>query len=126
MVHLQKLGMPIPPTLNERRVDRISAYLVAGNLDETPLKLAQNVDKAFQGSILLGIGFTFDDTAAAKGEAEPIAEMRRLIEMSPRNAERIKPYIGGEEVNNSPTHAHRRYAIDRYDGIPLLRSLGID
>ena len=43
-----------------------------------------------------------------KGVASPIAEMHRLIEKDPRNAERIFPYIGGEEVNTSPTHAHHR------------------
>ncbi|MEI7894909.1 MAG: type IIL restriction-modification enzyme MmeI, partial [Myxococcales bacterium] len=30
----------------------------------------------------------------------------------PRNAERIFPYIGGEEVNTSTTHAHHRYVIN--------------
>ncbi len=44
--------------------------------------------------------------------ATPLAEMRRLIDKDPRNAERIFPYIGGEEVNDSPTHAHRRYVIN--------------
>ena len=52
------------------------------------------------------MGFTFDNAAAAKGEAEPISEMDRLITADPRNAERIAPYLGGEEINNSPTHAH--------------------
>ena len=45
----------------------------------------------------------------------PIAEMHRLIEKDPRNAERIFPYIGGEEVNTSPTHAHHRYVINFED-----------
>src|SRR5207237_3596042 len=60
---------------------------------------------------VLGMGFTFDDTDT-KGIATPIAEMSRLIAKDPRNAERIFPYIGGEEVNNSPTHAHHRYVIN--------------
>jgi len=30
----------------------------------------------------------------------------------PRNAERVFPYIGGEEINSSPTHAHHRYVIN--------------
>jgi hypothetical protein len=52
--------------------------------------------------------------------------MHRLIGKDPRNAERIRPYIGGEEVNDSPTHAHHRYAIDFAD-FPLRRDdLGID
>src|SRR5208337_297092 len=42
----------------------------------------------------------------------PIAEMRRLIAEDPRNAERIFPNIGGEDVNDSPTHAHHRYVIN--------------
>jgi hypothetical protein len=82
--------------------------------------LAENADKAFQGSILLGMGFTFDNAAAAKGEAESVVEMRRLIEKDHRNAERIKPYLGGEELNNSPTHAHHRYTID-FEDFPLRR-----
>ena len=58
------------------------------------------------GSYILGIGFTFDDTAAAKGEAENLDMMRALIAKDRRNAERIFPYIGGEEVNTDPSHVH--------------------
>jgi hypothetical protein len=38
--------------------------------------------------------------------------MERLIAKNPKNAEVIFPYIGGEEVNSSPTHAHHRYVIN--------------
>jgi hypothetical protein len=38
--------------------------------------------------------------------------MRRLIDTDPRNADVIFPYIGGDEVNDSPTHAHHRYVIN--------------
>jgi hypothetical protein len=38
--------------------------------------------------------------------------MERLIAKNPRNKERIFPYIGGEEVNTNPIHAHHRYVID--------------
>ena len=61
------------------------------------------------------MGFTFDDVAAAKGETEDIRTMNEVITNDPRNSERIFPYIGGEEVNSSPTHASRRYAIDFFD-----------
>ena len=46
--------------------------------------------------------------------------MERLIVKDPRNAERIKPYMGGEEVNKSPAHAHHRFAID-FEDFPLRR-----
>jgi hypothetical protein len=51
--------------------------------------------------------------------------MERLIAKNPRNAERIFPYIGGEEVNTSPTHAHHRYVIN-FEDFPLERAdLGV-
>lgn len=101
-------------------MSRISAYLVEGEMDGSPATLAQNAGKSFQGSILLGLGFTFDDVNAEKGKASTISEMRRLIEKNPLNECVIKPYIGGDENNNSPTHSHRRYAIDFFDR-PLMR-----
>jgi hypothetical protein len=68
------------------------------------------------------MGFTFDDVAAAKGEAENLGTMHALIAKDPRNAERIFPYIGGEEVNNDPAHKHHRYVIDFAD-FPLAREV---
>jgi hypothetical protein len=109
------------PVLDGRTVNRISAYLVAGNLDASPYRLAANQAKAFQGCVVLGLGFTFDDGAVARGKpASPTAEMHRLIASDPRNAERIFPYLGGEEVNNDPRHAHRRWVID-FNDFPLSR-----
>lgn len=55
------------------------------------------------------MGFTFDDK---KPDSTSLAEMQRLIEKDSRNQERIFPYIGGEEVNTSPTHSHHRYVIN--------------
>jgi len=55
------------------------------------------------------MGFTFDDS---NPDASSIAEMHRLIDRDPRNQERIFPYIGGEEVNSSPTHSYHRYVIN--------------
>ena len=67
--------------------------------------------RASVGSYVLGMGFTFDDTDK-KGVASRLAEMQRLIDSDPRNRQVIFPYIGGEEVNTSPTHAHHRYVIN--------------
>ena len=61
----------------------------------------------------------------SKGVATPIAEMERLIEENPRNQTVIFPYIGGREVNTSPTQSHHRYVIN-FGESPLCRegSLG--
>lgn len=119
VVHVAK-GVATSPMLDARPVRRISAYLVEGDLDTSPVALAANSGKAFVGSYVLGLGFTFDDAAAAKGEAESLEAMRLLIANNAKNAERIFPYIGGEEVNTSPTHQHHRYVIDFFDR-PLRR-----
>ncbi len=100
-------------------VSKITAFLFhrAGHGD--PLHLKANDRLSFTGAKIYGQGFTFDDTDK-KGFATPLLEMRRLIEASPRNREVIFPYIGGEEVNRSPTHAHHRYVVNFAD-FPLRR-----
>jgi hypothetical protein len=107
----QPLHLPpsVPILLDGKPVEGITAFLFDKGGNDDPYKLSANADKSFQGSIVLGMGFTFDDT---NPDATPISEMHRLIEKDPRNAERIFPYIGGEEVNSSPTHAHHRYVIN--------------
>ena len=97
--------------LDGRGVPQITAYLFHAGGHDDPARLKVNEDKGFQGSIVLGMGFTFDDTDTSS-VANPISLMHELIAKDPRNAERIFPYIGGEEVNNSPTHAHHRYVIN--------------
>ena len=119
VVHIVK-GEAASPVLDARPVRRISAYLVEGDLDTSPVALAANSGKAFVGSYVLGVGFTFDDVAAAKGEAESLEAMRALIAKDPRNAERIFPFIGGEEVNTDPQHRYHRNVIDFFDR-PLKR-----
>jgi Eco57I restriction-modification methylase len=119
VVHVCRGEVPVPYWLNGRWTDLITAYLFHAGGHEDPAKLVDNKEKSFQGSIVLGMGFTFDDTGK-NGATSPIAEMRRLIEKDPRNSERIFPYLGGEEINNSPTHAHDRYVIN-FGDFPLRR-----
>jgi hypothetical protein len=111
VVHVARGTLTAPYDLDGRQIDRITAFLFHAGGHEDPKRLLANAGKSFQGSIVLGMGFTFDDTDR-KGVASPLADMHRLIAKDPRNAERIFPYIGGEEVNDSPTHAHHRYVIN--------------
>ena len=95
--------------LDGKPVEKITAFLFPKGGNENPKTLLANAGKSFQGSIVLGMGFTFDDT---NENATSIATMHELIAKDPRNADRIFPYIGGEEVNSSPTHSHHRYVIN--------------
>ena len=106
--------------LDGAEADRITAFLFHRGGHDDPARLAANAGKSFQGSIVLGMGFTFDDTDK-KGVASPLAQMRLLIEDDSWNREVIFPYIGGEEVNTSPTHAHHRYVIN-FKNWPLRRA----
>lgn len=111
VVHVTKGAWAGPRVLDGRAVETITAFLFHAGGHDDPARLTANDGKSFQGSIVLGMGFTFDDTDK-KGVATPIAEMNRLIAERPENAEVIFPYIGGEELNNSPGHDHHRYVID--------------
>jgi hypothetical protein len=120
VVHISKATVGTQCELDGSPVPLISAYLFHNGGHENPTVLEENSGKSFQGSIVLGMGFTFDDSHSS-GVATPLSEMHRLIRLDPRNSERIFPYIGGEEVNDSPAQAHRRYVISFADW-PLLRS----
>ena len=119
VVNLARGEVEGPYWLDGREVDFITAYLFHAGGHEDPARLRANDGKSFIGSTVLGMGFTFDDTDK-RGVATPLPEMCRLIEKDPRNAERILPYLGGEEVNESPTHAHHRYVIN-FEDFPLRR-----
>ena len=119
VLHIGKGAVADHKQIDGRDVERITAFLFHRGGHEDPVRLAANAGKSFVGSYVLGMGFTFDDTDL-KGVASPLAEMRRLIQQNPRNQEVILPYIGGQEVNTSPTHAHHRYVINFRDW-PLRR-----
>ena len=118
VLHVAKGPFRGRKVLDSATVDNITAFLFHRGGHADPVRLAANAGKSFVGSYVLGMGFTFDDTEK-KGVASSLAEMQRLIDSDPRNCEVIFPYIGGEEINTSPTHAHRRYVINFGDRIEL-------
>jgi N-6 DNA Methylase len=119
VVHVCKGELQERFLLDGREAPIITAYLFHAGGHEDPAQLTANEGKGFIGVYVLGMGFTFDDTDK-KGVATPLAEMERLIAKNPCNRERIFAYVGGDEVNDSPTHAHHRYVIN-FDDFPLRR-----
>ena len=111
VVWVAKASLLGPFDLNERPVPIITAYLFHAGGHEDPIQLQRNVGRSFKGSVVLGMGFTFDDTDK-DGVATNLSQMARLITLNPHNAEVIFPYIGGEEFNNSPVQLHHRHIID--------------
>jgi hypothetical protein len=111
VVNVCKGAMSAPLVLDGRDVPIITSYLFHAGGHEDPERLKSSDGLSFQGCVVVGMGFTFDDSDTS-GVANPLSLMRELIQNNPRNAERIFPYIGGEEVNDSPTHSHHRYVIN--------------
>lgn len=107
--------------LDGAEVPLITAFLYHRGGHSDPARLSANEGKGFMSSKIYGAGFTFDDKDT-RGVASPLAEMHRLVEAEPRNRDVISPYIGGAELNTSPTHAHHRHVID-YRDWPLRREL---
>ena len=105
--------------LDGKKVNRIYAYLVEGKNDDSPTQLIENAQKAYVGSIILGMGFTFDDSDT-KGVASSTREMNDLISVDRSISTMIKPYLGGEELSNNPRQLHDRYVIN-FSDLPLCR-----
>jgi hypothetical protein len=108
IVHVRRGVFSGDVFLDEKPVKKITAYLFHAGGDQNPSALRSNGGKSYIGCYVLGMGFTFDDSNA---DATPISDMQRIIESNARNKERIFPYLGGEELNESPTQSFRRYVI---------------
>jgi hypothetical protein len=113
VVHITRGPSPSLLILDDKPVPCITAYLFHDGGHDDPHSLRANADKSYIGSYVLGMGFTFDDET--KKDSSSIALMHELIAKDARNAERIFPYLGGEEINNDPEHRHHRYVINFED-----------
>ncbi len=89
----------LTPTLDGQAAPFISSRLDTDPETE-PKRLPQNKGKAFQGSIVLGMGFVLKPH-----------EAQALIARDPRNADCIFPYLNGEDLNSHPEQQPSRWVI---------------
>ena len=101
VVHVVKGRWDRARELDGRGVDEITAFLFHTGGHDDPVRLEANFDLSFVGSIVNGMGFTFDDTDT-KGFASPLSEMGRLIEKDPRNGELVFPVHRRERDQHEP------------------------
>ena len=95
----------VPRVSDEVPVRRISTLLEpAGRVEGNPVRLAENAGIAFQGCIVLGMGFVLEPDEAAE-----------WIAADPRNAEVLFPYLNGEDLNSRPDASASRWVIDFND-----------
>ena len=111
VVHIMKGRIVGQKNLDGQPANNITAFLLRSGSHSDPARLKSNTHLSFVGCVILGTGFTFDD-ANTKGAATPLSVMHGLIQDDPRNGQVIFPFIGGQEVNSSATHAHHRYVVN--------------
>jgi hypothetical protein len=95
--------------LDGAAVPYISSFFDSQFSAGNPYPLYQNLDKSFQGSIVLGMGFVL---LPEEGE--------KLIAKDPKNKDVIFPYLNGEDLNSRPDQSPSRMVIN-FKNWPLDR-----
>ena len=102
-IHAKKGDWVGEKNLRGQSVQWISAYL--SNREEwVPLKLKSNINKVYQGAIILGMGFTISPSEASS-----------LLEKDDKNKDILFPYLIAREVNQNPNHTPQRWVINFWD-----------
>ena len=95
----------VPRFADEVAVGRVSTLLEAqGRAEGNPVRLVENAGIAFQGCIVLGMGFVLDPK-----------EAQEWIAADARNAEVLFPYLNGEDLNQRSDASPSRWVIDFND-----------
>lgn len=93
--------------LDDITVENISSTLTDSVQIPEPVSLKSNLGIAFEGAKTAGTGFIISKEEALS-----------LIKKNPINESVIYPYLGGDDINNSPNQKASRYVIN-FKGLPL-------
>jgi hypothetical protein len=96
------VGAQVPRLSDDVPVPRISTLLEpAGRVEGSPLRLVENAGIAFQGCIVLGMGFVLDPEKA-----------QEWISRKPKNRAVLFSYLNGENLNSRPDCSASRWVVD--------------
>jgi hypothetical protein len=102
-VHVHKGEWLGERSLLGRPAPFISAFL-SDREEWSPKRLKANEGVAYQGSLVLGMGFVLSPD-----------EAKRMLEADPRNGDVIFPYINGDDLNSDPEQRPSRWVINFWD-----------
>ncbi len=102
-LHIRKGKWDASALLSGSSVKKIS-YMLSSRDEFTPVKLTCNKKIVFQGSVILGMGFTLESH-----------EAQLIVHNNPKYTKVLIPYLIGKEVNQSPTHTSNRWVINYWD-----------
>jgi hypothetical protein len=109
VLHISK-STSVPAYLDGKSVRRISSFVVEGDTDTSPNRLANAYYSL--GSKIYGQGFLFDDHDV---KASPLSLLQEIKKHHPIEVQRVFPYIVGEDLNKSPQHSSIRFVIQLSD-----------
>lgn len=102
--------------IDGRPASSISSFLLPFGPNETPRKLPTNQNISFNGSKPYAQGFVIEDKDNADdsspGTTIPSEVIAHIVRQNPHSAEVVFPYLGGDEINGSPTHEGKRRVVD--------------
>jgi len=107
VVHLVTLkkGQAINPSLDGEIVESINEYLsIPGRIVGDPYRLKNNSKKAFQGTVILGNGFTMTPQKASE-----------LIQLDTKYSEVLFPFLDGDSLNSKPQHVPSRWVVNYFN-----------
>ncbi|WP_237022538.1 Eco57I restriction-modification methylase domain-containing protein [Herbaspirillum frisingense] len=102
-VHLRKGAWHGELSILGRSVTFISAYLSDGE-EWSPKRLKANERIAFQGSVVVGMGFVLS-----------LEQARMMLNADPKNSEVLFPYLNGEDLNSDSEQRPSRWVISFWD-----------
>ena len=109
VIHAIRGSYPGVPSLDGKPVDRISAFLLASEVDDDPALLWESSALAFLGSKTQGIGFVINDNNTGCPSSREVAE---ALEKQPAAAAFVRPYVGGEDLMTMPIPGYPLQVID--------------
>jgi hypothetical protein len=112
VVHVAKDVAIAESLLDGVHVGRITAFLFHRGSSDDPARLKDNIGHSYIGCDIKGQGFLF---AEYDPGSSALNLMNELLRVRPENSEVIRPYMSGEDLNNSPGLDAVRYVIDFAD-----------
>jgi hypothetical protein len=98
-----------PRFINDNPVKLITAFLFHEGGHHEPSKLQSCPAIASKGVVPYGMGFTFED---GRDDCSPVVQAKNLLALDERNADVIKRFVGGEDLNSIPSCCPDRFIVD--------------
>ncbi len=112
VVYVVKGSRNAPFDLDGKLVPTITAYLFHAGGHEDPARLGANATKSFKGCEIGSLGFL------ARPESIEFLWLHAIPDPRRQGLMLLKPYLGGEDLNSSPSIVPPRFVVD-VDGLSV-------